>query len=228
MGRLVAKHAADFGFELAGLVSRHHPGAELDAPWVPGLDALGEKPSVLVDFTLPAGAAAAARWCAEQGVPLVSGTTGLDETQRTALELASHRVPVLHAANFSPGVNLMLALLREAGAWLEDVERITLTDVHHVHKKDAPSGTALAMADALAPHGVDIESRREGEVIGDHRVTIRLPGEVLGLEHHAEDRAIFARGALQAARWLIGRPHGYYGARDALRRGLDSDDSFTL
>lgn len=228
MGRLVAAHADDFGFDLVGIVSRHHPGDDLNAPWVPGLDALAAAPAVLVDFTLPAGAAAAARWCAARDIPLVSGTTGLHETQRTALELASHRVPVLHAANFSPGVNLMLALLREAGAWLNDVERITLTEVHHVHKKDAPSGTALALAEALAPHGVDMESLREGEVIGDHRVAIRLLGEELVLDHHAEDRAIFARGALHAARWLIGQPHGFYGARDALRHGLDSGDSFTL
>lgn len=227
MGRLVAEHAADFGFDLVGIVSRHHPG-DTGEDWAPGLDALATAPSVLIDFTLPAGAAAAARWCAREGIPLVSGTTGLDETQRTALELASHRVPVLHASNFSPGVNLALALLREAGAWLGSTDRITLTEIHHVHKQDAPSGTALAMADALAPHAVDIESRREGEVIGDHRVRFHWPGETLTIDHHAQDRSIFARGALACARWLVGRPHGFYGPGDALRRGLASGPSDTL
>lgn len=219
MGRLVAGLADESGFELLGVVSRHHPGgAAMDGSgqdgWYPGLEALPTVPDVLIDFMLPAGLAAAARWCADHGVALVSGTTGLEANQSRALDQAAERIPVLHAPNFSPGVNATLALLRAAVRMLPEVSATHITDVHHVHKKDAPSGTALALASALAPHQPEIDSRREGEVVGDHRVLLELPGETLALEHHAIDRAIFARGALLAGRWLAGRPAGRYTALD--------------
>ncbi|MEM1411408.1 MAG: dihydrodipicolinate reductase C-terminal domain-containing protein [Pseudomonadota bacterium] len=212
MGRLVAAAASAEGFQLQALVSRQHPGDLDGAQWRPGLDALGTAPDLLIDFTLPSGTVAAARWCAAQGVPLVSGTTGLEALQARALERAATQVPVLHAANFSPGVNAMLGVLESLGGL--GIRSARLTDVHHIHKKDAPSGTALALAAALAPVQVAIESRREGEVIGDHSVALELDGETLTLAHHAEEREIFARGALRAARWLLGRPAGRYRAQD--------------
>ncbi len=222
MGQGVAKEALARGWTVLGLVARHHPGP-LDGPsWFPGLDALetaAGMPDVLIDFTLPAGTVAAARWCADRGVPLVTGTTGLEPLQEQALDEAARTIPVLQAPNFSPGVNALLALLGQARALLPDIERIDLLDVHHVHKKDAPSGTALDLARALAPLEVDIESRREGEVVGDHAVTLHLPGETLSLAHHAEDRRIFATGAVEAAGWLRAQPPGRYDAQDWIRSG---------
>lgn len=214
MGRLVAAEAAAQGFRLAGFVSRHHPGGLEQGRWFPGLDALPDIPEVLIDFTLPAGAAAAARWCGAHGVPLVSGTTGLEALQERVFDEAARGAPVLHAPNFSPGVNATLALVRQARAMLGDLTSASITDVHHAHKKDAPSGTALALAEALAPLEPTIDSRREGEVVGEHRVVMDLPGEQLVIEHRALDRAIFARGALQAARWLLDQPPGRYRALD--------------
>ncbi len=214
MGRQVLGLADELGFDLAGVVSRHHPGDAIATRWFPGLDALPSAPDVLIDFTLPAGTAAAARWCADHDVALVTGTTGLDRVQTGTLSAAAERVPVLQAANFSPGVNTLMALLGQAAGWLDEIRAVHVTDVHHVHKKDAPSGTALALAAALAPLEAEIESRREGEVVGDHEVRLELPGETLTIAHHAADRAIFARGALRAARWLNAQPPGRYGPLD--------------
>ncbi len=214
MGRLVLEEAGRLGYPVSGIVSRQHPGALEGARWFPGLDALTTAPDVLVDFTLPAGATAAARWCADHGVPLVTGTTGLDATQDAVLDQAARQVPVLQGANFSPGINALLALLGQARNWLDDIRAVTITDVHHVHKKDAPSGTALALANAVHPLESTIDSRREGEVVGDHSVRLELPGETLSFQHHAKDRRIFARGALQAAQWLLAQPPGRYTSLD--------------
>lgn len=216
MGRQVAEQAAEQGFDVLALVARHHPG-ELGAfNWRPGLDALEREPDLLIDFSLPAGCVAAARWCSGVGVPLLSGTTGLDATQDAVLDQAADHVPLLHAANFSPGLNAMLGALAHLGSWLPEIEAAEITDVHHVHKRDTPSGTALALARSLLPLDAEVSSRREGEVIGQHEVTLRLPGETLTLSHAAEDRGIFARGALQAGRWLMAQPPGRYQALDWL------------
>jgi 4-hydroxy-tetrahydrodipicolinate reductase len=220
MGQGVAAEALNRGWTVLGLVARQHPGPLKGLAWFPGLDPLERAagiPDVLIDFTLPAGAVAAARWCVERRVPLVSGTTGLDPAQQRSLDEAARVIPVLQAPNFSPGVNALIALLEQARSLLPDIDRIDLLDVHHVHKKDAPSGTALALARALAPLEVEIESRRQGEVVGDHSITLQLPGETLSLAHHAEDRRIFAIGAVAAAAWLRRQPPGSYSAQDWIR-----------
>lgn len=223
MGQGVAAEILERRWTVLGLVARHHPGSLDDLPWFPGLDALASTaglPDVLIDFTLPAGAVAAARWCADHRVPLVSGTTGLDATQQAALDQAARKIPVLQAPNFSRGVNALGLLLEYARDLLPGAGQVELLDVHHVHKKDAPSGTALALAQALAPLETHIESRREGDVVGDHTVTFHLPGETLTLAHHAADRRIFALGAVEAAAWLQKQAAGRYTARDWIRDGF--------
>lgn len=216
MGQQLASLASRDGFELVAMVSRHHPGDGAAVPWCPGLDALVHKPDLLIDFSLPAGAVAAARWCADAGVPLISGTTGLDSTQDEALSEASTHVAVLHAANFSPGLNAMLAALAQLGHCLPGIEAVRITDVHHAQKKDAPSGTALALAGALLPLQAQMESRREGDIIGQHAVQLELSCETLSMSHSVTDRGVFARGALQAGRWLLEQPPGRYQALDWL------------
>ncbi|MEJ2534752.1 MAG: dihydrodipicolinate reductase C-terminal domain-containing protein [Gammaproteobacteria bacterium] len=218
MGRLVHDHAGDFGFTVAAVVAPERPPWLEDARYASALDSVSAADGdVLVDFTLPAGLAAAAAWSGRHGKPLVSGTTGLGPEHERALDAAAERAPVLHAANFSLGVNTLLWLVSEASRLLgERAGAAAITDVHHRHKKDAPSGTALALRDALGARPCEIESRREGEVVGDHAVRFDLEGERLTLAHHAGDRAIFARGALQAARWLLDQPPGRYTSRDWL------------
>jgi len=215
MGRLVYDHHAEFGFSLAAVISPERPS------WLdPSLhrERLADAPpaDLVIDFTLPNGVTTVATWCADQSTPLVSGTTGLGPEQERALDAAAAAAPVLHAANFSPGVNSLLWLAAEAARLLGPEVRAQITDVHHVHKKDAPSGTALALRDALGEVPCAIDSRREGEVVGDHELRFELAGETLTLRHRARDRAIFARGALRAGRWLLGQAPGFYTARDWL------------
>jgi len=215
MGRLVHDIADEAGFRLAGVVSRTQPGWETIAPFAQSLDGLDESVSLVIDFSLPQGTLTAASWCADNGVALLSGTTGLDEEQGAALEEAAERVPVLWAANFSPGINLCLELAAIAASRLQGVEGVQVTDVHHVHKKDAPSGTALALGAAAAPYTAVYDSIREGEAVGIHELRFKLAGEEVGIIHNAVDRGIYARGALRAGHWLLNREAGKYDAGDA-------------
>jgi len=217
------------------------------ADWVKApnrVSSLGECPSdidCLVDFTLPGGTLEAAAWCAGHGVALVSGTTGLSDSEFSKLTAAAQTVPVLWAPNLSPGVNLMLALAAEAAVALGPEVPVAIHDVHHVHKKDAPSGTALALAAEVAaarcqqpgdvidivdrpgteppPAGrICCSSSREGEVIGEHELRFFLNGEVIKLSHVATHRGIYARGAVEAGKWLVNQPPGRYTAMDWLGR----------
>jgi len=222
MARRVLALLPEFsGFELLGLVSRNRPGDLPGVGWHAGLSGLDSAADLLIDFTLPGGTETAARWCAQNGVALLSGTTGLHEADKTALEDAALRVPVLWAPNMSHGVALMTALVRQAAQAIGGGADVTVTDIHHVHKQDAPSGTALALA-AMVTEGRGggaepvFSSVREGEVIGEHTVRFALPDEVLEINHKALDRDVFARGALKAAQWLTGQPPGYYSTRDWL------------
>lgn len=193
------------------------------ADLLPGID-------VLIDFTSPEGAAACAAACAAAGVGLVSGTTGLDAGQRAELRQAAERVPVFQAANMSPGVNAVIAVLPALVRALAGYD-VEIVETHHRHKADAPSGTALSLARAIAGDGSALDERasfgrhginprREGEIgihavrgggnPGEHVVVIAGDGEEVRLSHRAFSRAAYAQGALRAARLLVGQPAGWY------------------
>ncbi len=197
---------------------------------------------VVIDFSTPEATAANAELCAAAGTALVAGTTGLDDRQRARLDDAAKRVPVVWAPNMSQGVNLLLALVARAAEVLGEEFDIEIAEFHHRHKVDAPSGTALALARAAAAaRGVDVEQAlvtartgivgarpagqigvavlRGGDVVGDHSVVFAGPGERIELVHRASDRAIYARGALRAARWLQGRAPGLYSMAEVLGLG---------
>lgn len=216
MGRLVVAAAPAEGYELRAVVARRQPDWVDASLWRASLDAVAEPVDLAVDFSLPDGTAQVAAWCAGQGVALVSGTTGLGAAQRRALGAAARRVPVLWAANFSIGVNVCLGLVAAAARQLRGVRTVEILERHHAHKKDAPSGTALALGAAVAPHQPNYESSREGEVIGDHLVRFGLPGELVEIVHRATDRGIYASGALQAGRWLLQQTAGEYSTQDWL------------
>lgn len=168
---------------------------------------------VAIDFSLPEAFDGVLALCRARGKALVSGTTGLGEAQREAMAAAATAIPIVWASNFSLGVAVLEDLARRAAQALPDWP-IAITEIHHVHKKDAPSGTAITLAKACeSVRGVapPIESHREGEVIGDHRLVLAGPGETLELAHHAASRDIFAQGALVVASRLAGRPPGRYG-----------------
>jgi len=161
---------------------------------------------VVVDFSTPVALAAALPAIARR--PLVTGTTGLDAATRARRDAHATGAPLLAAANFSVGIAVLRDLVRRATAALPDAE-VEIVEAHHRHKKDAPSGTALSLADA-AGREVKMHSMRGGDVVGEHDVFLLMDGERLRLGHSATSRATFARGALRAARWIHGRPAGAY------------------
>ena len=215
--------------ELAGIGTLGVPvGGELAAV----LDAA----DVVVDFSDPASTAGHLAACAAAEVALLVGTTGLPpDIERHAAQAAA-RAPVMIASNTSLGVTLLTALVRECARLLPEDFDIEIVEAHHRHKKDAPSGTALTLGRAAAQgRGIDFERaavmgrsgvapRRSGEIgfavlrggdiVGEHDVIFAGTAEKITLSHQATDRAVFARGALQAARWLAGQPPGRYGMSD--------------
>ena len=203
------------------------------------LAAMLDDVDVVIDFTLPEFTIELAQSCAEHGAALVSGTTGLGEAQRAALQDLAASQPVFHARNMSMGVNLLLSLVHQAAARLGLDYDAEIVEAHHRHKKDAPSGTALAMGEAVADargqvftevveHGregfvgergrgrIGVHSLRGGEIVGEHDLRLVGAGEELRLGHTAFSRRAFVDGALRAAAWLSGRPPGFYGYADLL------------
>lgn len=172
---------------------------------------------VAIDFSLPEGFDRILAACRDRGVALVSGTTGLSEAQRAAVQATSAQIPVLWAANFSLGVAMLGELVERAAAALKDWD-CDIVESHHIHKKDAPSGTALVLG-ALAERGgarPRYASVRAGDIVGEHLVQFTTIGERIELVHRATSRDIFARGALHAASRLARRAPGLYQLRDVL------------
>ena len=207
---------------VAALVGPQAPGWSSEVPYFSSFAEWGGKPGFLIDFSLPAGTETAAKWCGENGVPLVSGVTGLTGSATAALESAAKSVPVLWSPNLSLGVNLLADLAGRAAAVLADSIPVAIEDIHHQWKKDAPSGTALMLGERVAEgrqedsSAISFSSVREGEVIGDHTVRFSLDGEEFELVHRAHDRSIYALGAISAGCWLIRQQPGLYRARDWL------------
>lgn len=191
---------------------------------------------VVIDFSAPGVTAALAPVAAARGVALVTGTTGLDEPARESLAKAAATIPVLAEPNMSLGVHVLARLVEQAVSALDDFD-IEVVETHHGAKIDAPSGTALRLADVAAKarlgdtlqvHGrqgkpgarpktdIGMHAVRGGDVIGDHVVHLLGRGERLELAHRATSRDVFAHGALRAAGWIVGKPAGAYTLRDVL------------
>lgn len=172
---------------------------------------------VAIDFSLPQGLITILALCTERGAALVSGTTGLEPSQRDALQQASTRIPMMWAANFSLGVAVLSELVERAAVALPGWD-CDIVESHHVHKKDTPSGTALALGASAEQGGAEprYASLRAGDIVGEHFVQFTGLGERIELNHRATNRDIFARGALHAATRLPGRAPGLYRLRDLL------------
>lgn len=205
MGRALLRLAAEDArlLVVAAVTGSGRAPVEAGATPVLAAGALAKAPpfDVAIDFSQPAGFDPILASCLDRGAALVSGTTGLSADQLAALDAAGRRIPVLWAANFSAGVAVLAELVRQAAAalpgWDADV-----VEAHHVHKKDAPSGTALQLGAAVAAgrgRGPAYASLRAGDIVGEHTVQLSGPGERLELIHRATNRDIFARGALEAA-----------------------------
>lgn len=227
------------------------PSLGRDAGQVAGLDPLGvmitddlaaalDGCHVAIDFTAAVVTARHAQACAADGHALVVGTTGLGAAELAALQAAARRIPVLHARNMSLGITVLTELVRQAVTLLGPGFDVEITEAHHRHKKDSPSGTALQLGEAaaaargqqltdVAVHGrsglattaraegaIGFASVRGGAIVGDHTVLLAGAEELLELTHRATDRTLFARGALRAASWLVGQPAGLYSLREVL------------
>ncbi len=181
-----------------------------------------EKCDVLIDFTSPDAAIKNLRAAMDAGKGVVIGTTGLSEADVSVINEAASSVPIVFSPNMAVGVNVFFRLVKDAAALLGGFFGISVSETHHVHKKDAPSGTAkkirriAAEAGRLGIDSVKVDSRREGEVVGDHAIVFDAAEETLTLSHHAKSRNVFARGALVAARFVSRKEKGLYGMDDVL------------
>jgi 4-hydroxy-tetrahydrodipicolinate reductase len=236
MGRAIEAVAAELGVGVAGGVDKdgavHGPHADPQA--------LGAASDVLIDFSSPAAMTANLAAAVQSGTALVIGTTGLSPEDHAAIDEAAKSIAVLQTANTSLGVNLLAALVKEAAQRLGTDWDIEIVEMHHRHKVDSPSGTALLLGAAAnqgrgaaqgeldrfdrrhdepgarEEGGIYYASLRGGSVAGDHQVVLATDGERIELGHRAESRAIFARGAVKAALWLAGKPAGRYTMTDVL------------
>lgn len=252
MGRMLVQAVlASEGVSLSGGVEqRGHEVIGRDVAELAGSPACGhrieadpeplfERSDVVIDFTSPSATAAHARLAACYRTALVVGTTGLGPEQNECLAAAAEAVPVVVAANMSVGINLLLGLTRQVAAILGEDYDIEIVEMHHRHKVDAPSGTALALGHAAAAgRGTSLDSvsqrvrdgqigsrtsgtigfatLRGGDVVGEHTVIFAGEGERIELSHRATSRTVFAQGAVRAARWTAGRPAGLYSMRQVL------------
>lgn len=188
-----------------------------------------ERADVVVDFSLPEATAHVLGAVVQAQKPVVCGVSGLDDSQLAALERAAAVVALVYDRNMSQGITVLQDLVQRAARSLGDEFSIEIHETHHVHKKDAPSGTALKLGESLAnardngnEDAIRYESERRGEVPGDHDVIFASPTERLSLCHSVTTRQVFAEGALRAARWVVTRSPGLYGMHNVLF-GDDTD-----
>ena len=234
----------------AAIAPEGTPGYGLDAGSMVGLPAVGvivhhdlaaamAHVGVLIDFTRPEGTLHALALCQQHGKALVIGTTGFIDHQKAAIAHAAKHIPIVLAANFSIGVNVVLKLLEQAGRLLNEGYDVEIIEAHHRHKVDAPSGTALRMGEAVAlglgrdlkdcavyeryghtgarqAQTIGFSTVRGGDVVGDHSVLFLGEGERVEISHKATSRMNFSRGAVLAAQWLASAKPGLYDMPDVL------------
>jgi 4-hydroxy-tetrahydrodipicolinate reductase len=215
MGQAIARQVnAAEELALAGIWGR---GEDLE-PIAHGAD-------VLVDFSLPQAFDEVLAAAVKHRTPIVCGVSGLSDEQLGTLQAAAEQIGIVYDRNMSLGVAVLEDLVRQAAASLGREVTVEIHETHHVHKLDAPSGTALKLGEAvvetlsLEPSDIHYESERRGEVPGDHTVILATPTEQLRLGHSVTTRDVFAAGALRAARWLCEQPRGRYSMRDVLGLG---------
>ena len=243
MGRAVVRLAHEAGMKVVATVAATEHGR--DAGELAGIGAIGalvtgdasaiasSGAQVLIDFSAPVALMEAAAICASAGIAIVSGTTGLDDAAKAALDTAATRSAVLWEPNMSVGVHVLSRLVAQALAALGPSFDVEVVETHHRAKVDAPSGTAIRLGDVVknARNGRYVNGRegrpgarqadeigmhavRGGDVIGDHTVFFFGDGERLELTHRASNRDLFAHGAVRAAAWLAGKPAGRYQLAD--------------
>ena len=239
------------GMDVAGATER--PGHDIIGMDIGDFLGLGKKGSVVsddlrgvvdrggvvIDFTAPSASLMNVRAAAKSGRAMVVGTTGFGKEDLKEIKKLAKKIPIVLAPNMSVGVNLLLKVIGMVAGVLDEDYDIDIVETHHRHKKDAPSGTALKMAQvaasargttldkvgAFSRHGnigerkrgeIGVQALRVGDVVGEHTVIFGTMGERIEITHKASSRDVFARGAVRAAAWVVGRPPGLYDMQDVL------------
>lgn len=224
MGQAITRLAMlDHAFAVTTLLERQdHPRAReaVGGLQVHTVPSAVQGCDVLIEFTTPEATIEHLAACVQHGVKMVIGTTGLNPDQAAQVKKAAEKIPVVFSSNMSVGVNLVFKLAELAAAKTAGAYAVRMQEAHHIHKKDAPSGTAKTLAEIVErASGVkvaDIQSIREGEIVGDHTVTFESAEDVITISHHAKNRDIFAKGALVAAKCLAGKDRGLFSMQDVL------------
>lgn len=246
--RIVAMAYESKQFDIVGAADyAQHPDLGKDAGLLAGIEPINvdltagfpDSADVMIDFSLPQAADRAIDYCAKNSVALVMGTTGLSPSQIGKLNNASHKIAIVQATNMSLGMNLLFATVGKVAKALGEDYDIEIVEAHHRFKKDAPSGTALSLAEAVCKetgrdypgclvHGregkettrqkgtIGMHALRGGDIVGEHSVIYTTLGETVTISHSAHTRDTFVRGALRAAEWLVGQKSGLYNMQDVL------------
>lgn len=211
--------AADKDFSLAASLSRLEPDITLES--------VQTLIDVFIDFTTPAATLECLAICQAKRYPMVIGTTGFSELEKVKIAHAAQIIPIVFSPNMSIGVNISYKLLALAANLLNEhvsvASDVAIVDIHHQHKKDAPSGTALRMAEVIRNAAsssqdpkINLSSVRLGDIIGEHSALFALAGERIEITHKATNRSLYATGALQAAKWVVSQEAGLYDMQDVL------------
>jgi len=246
--RIVALAFESKQFDIVGATDyAEHPDLGKDIGPLAGIEAINvdlsadfpDSADVMIDFSLPQAADKAIDYCVKNNVALMMGTTGLSDGQSAKLKNASARIAVMQATNMSLGMNLLFATVGKVAKALGENYDIEIVEAHHRFKKDAPSGTALSLAEAVCKetgrdypgslvHGregkeatrekrtVGMHAIRAGDIVGEHSVIYSTLGETVTISHSAHTRDTFVRGALRAAEWITGQKPGLYDMQDVL------------
>ena len=245
MGRTVVRLAHAAGMQVVAAIGKGDEGRDVGE--LAGIGAIGTKvagdahalatsrANVVIDFSAPGALVHASAICAGAGIAIVSGTTGLDDAAKGALDVAALKSAVLWEPNMSIGVHVLASLVEKAMVALGPAFDVEVVEVHHRAKVDAPSGTAIRLGDVVKharqahyvhgregrpgprkPDEVGMHAVRGGDVVGDHTVFFFGDGERIELTHRASNRDLFAHGAVRAAGWIAGKPAGRYHLADIL------------
>ena len=246
MGKALREASKEFpDIEITGFLEKEgHPlvGEKIDGVVVESsLEKIIHKGDVIIEFTFPSPTLEHLKTCVEFGKPMVIGTTGFNESEKEEIMKAGKNIPILFSSNMSVGMNLLFKLMREIPLILGENYEVEIVETHHRFKKDAPSGTALTLAEIIASsrgqklediavfgrkgkieerkkEEIGIHAVRGGGIVGEHRIMFLVEGEKLEFVHEAYSRLAFARGALRGALWLKDKPNGVYSMEDVLFR----------
>jgi len=226
--RIIALSKEDKEFKITALLENPaHPeiNKKIDGVTVSGNNETLKGCDVLIEFTSPEATLINLAACVKHKVPMIIGTTGLTPEQKAKIQEATKNIPIVFGSNMSIGVNIVFKLAQMLAQTMPDSYSVRMVEAHHIHKKDAPSGTAKTIAEIIeknSKHKVtDIQAIREGEIVGDHKIIFESAEDTIIIDHHAKSRDIFVKGALAAAKFLAAKKQpGAFDMADVL--GLKS------